>query len=36
MPKRGLIGVDVGGSVVAAGLVTLEGEVLAQAQDPTH
>jgi glucokinase len=36
MPRRGLIGVDLGGSVVAAGLVTLEGEVLAQAQDPTH
>jgi len=28
--------VDLGGSVVAAGLVTLEGLVLAQAQDPTH
>jgi glucokinase len=36
MPRRGLIGLDLGGSVVAAGLVTLEGEVLAQAQDPTH
>lgn len=36
MAKRGLIGVDLGGSVVAAGLVTSDGEVLAQAQDPTH
>jgi len=36
MPKRGLIGVDLGGSLVAAGLVTPDGEVLAQAQDPTH
>ena len=36
MPRRGLIGVDLGGSVVAAGLVTPDGEVLAQAQDPTH
>ena len=36
MPKRGLIGVDLGGSVVAAGLVTPDGLVLAQAQDPTH
>jgi glucokinase len=36
MPRRGLIGVDVGGSVVAAGVVTIEGEVVAQAQDPTH
>jgi glucokinase len=36
MSRRGLIGVDVGGSVVAGGLVTLEGEVVAQAQDPTH
>jgi glucokinase len=36
MPRRGLIGVDLGGSLVAAGLVTPDGEVLAQAQDPTH
>jgi glucokinase len=36
MAKRGLIGVDVGGSTIAAGVVTLEGEVLAQGQDPTH
>ena len=31
MAKRGLIGVNLGGSVVAAGLVTFDGEVLAQA-----
>ena len=36
MSKRALIGVDLGGSVVAAGLVTPEGLVLAQGQDPTH
>ena len=36
MVRRGLIGVDLGGSVVAAGLVTPEGLVLAQSQDPTH
>ena len=36
MPRRGSIGVDIGGSVTAAGVVTLEGEVVAQGQDPTH
>jgi glucokinase len=36
MPKRGFIGVDIGGSVMAAGVVTLEGEVMAQGQDSTH
>ena len=36
MARRGLIGVDVGGSLVAAGVVTYEGEVLAQGQDPSH
>jgi glucokinase len=36
MPKRGFIGVDIGGSVMAAGVVTLEGEVVAQGQDSTH
>ena len=36
MPKRGYIGVDIGGSVMAAGVITLEGEVVAQGQDPTH
>jgi glucokinase len=30
-----MIGVDLGGSVVAAGLVTVDGEVLAQSQEPT-
>src|SRR6266496_3876206 len=36
MPRRGFIGVDIGGSVMAAGVVTPEGEVVAQVQDPTH
>lgn len=36
MATRGLIGMDVGGSVVAAGLLTPDGLVLAQAQEPTH
>jgi len=36
MPRRGFIGVDIGGSVMAAGVVTPEGEVVAQGQDPTH
>jgi len=36
MSRRGFIGVDIGGSVMAAGVVTPEGEVVAQGQDPTH
>ncbi len=36
MPKTGLIGVDLGGTVVAAGLVTRDGDVLAQSQEPTR
>jgi glucokinase len=31
-----LVGVDVGGTTMAAGLVTADGEVLAHAQEPTH
>jgi glucokinase len=36
MARRAMIGVDLGGSVVAAGLVTDDGEVLAQSQEPTR
>jgi len=36
MPRRCVIGVDLGGSAVAAGLLTTGGEVLAQAQEGTH
>ena len=36
MARRAMIGVDLGGSVVAAGLVTADGEVLAQSQEPTR
>jgi glucokinase len=36
MARRAVIGVDLGGSVVAAGLVTADGEVLAQSQEPTR
>ena len=33
---RVLLGVDVGGSAISAGLVTEDGEVLATAESPTH
>jgi len=36
MARRAVVGVDLGGSVVAAGLVTDDGEVLAQSQEPTR
>ena len=36
MARRAMIGVDLGGSVVAAGLVTADGEVLAQSEEPTR
>ena len=36
MARRAMIGVDLGGSVVAAGLVTDDGEVLAQSEEPTR
>jgi len=36
MARRAMIGVDLGGSVVAAGLVTDDGEVLAQSQEATR
>ena len=34
--REAVLGVDVGGSTIAGGLVTADGEVLASAQIPTH
>ncbi|MFQ5828500.1 MAG: ROK family protein [Candidatus Methylomirabilia bacterium] len=36
MSREAIVGVDVGGTVVAAALVSLDGAVMANAQAPTH
>lgn len=36
MPGHALIGIDLGGTTVAGGLVSFEGEVLAHLSEPTH